>query len=532
MRRLGLLIILAIFPVIVNSQESRFLKYYALVNGNNQGEAIRFLSDSSLLVGTISVYNDDNGDQYTGMGLYNLSKDGSENYSLLQLEEGNTLGLFFQMIIPDFENGFIVSPGYNNYVDNQLGDYLLIKYSNDGEVIWSKDWGTQASELIYSICKMPNGNIAVAGITDEFDNYYDISVFILDSLGNILHSNIFGWEGQESVKSLTALADTTLILGGSSMNIDPYHESYEGIMLRLNSSGDSLYSNIYYGYPQHGICNFKTFKDGLLRRSIIDTIIVGTNDELVPYIAFQDLFGTEIWKTYIVRPENTVLWDFQVAINKEIIFTGTDNDLPLNIYDYADFSKEYIGCIGKLDSMGNLLWYKRYVLADSRHSDNFHALSSDAAGNIYITGWGHIDVDSLSYLISPTVLLKLGPDGCFEPGCTDEVLYLRGDSTYVVGLDTITAIQQQFIHQSYFTISPNPITQGGQAVMRLYNALQSDAELRIYDASAKVLRAYVVPAGTKEYTLSDLAGIASGVYYVSYVKDEKIIETKKVVVSR
>ena len=96
MRRLGLLIILAIFPVIVNSQESRFLKYYALVNGNNQGEAIRFLSDSSLLVGTISIYNDDNGDQYTGMGLYNLNKDGSENYSLLQLEEGNTLGLFFK----------------------------------------------------------------------------------------------------------------------------------------------------------------------------------------------------------------------------------------------------------------------------------------------------------------------------------------------------------------------------------------------------------------------------------------------------
>ena len=70
--------------------------------------------------------------------------------------------------------------------------------------------------------------------------------------------------------------------------------------------------------------------------------------------------------------------------------------------------------LAKHDSGGNLVWKKRQT---GFSQDYFTNLAVDALGNIYITGWGHIDVDSLSYLISPTVLLKLGPDGCFEPGC-------------------------------------------------------------------------------------------------------------------
>lgn len=533
MRRLVLLYILAIFPVIVSGQETRFLKYYSIMDGNDQGEVISFLPDSSLMIGTSSFYNDENNELQVGMGIYNLNKDGSINYSVMQLEEENTMGLFFQRVIPDFYGGYLVGPAYFNWAADQSGDYLIIKYNMQGEVEWIRSWGTQSNEGIKGICKLPNGNIAVAGTTNEYDEYFDISVFILDSIGNILHSNIFGWEGREAMLRISAMSDTTLVLGGASRNIDPIHEDNEGFLMRLNSEADSLYTVKYYSEGEHGICSFKPYKSDLQLLSASDIEIPNEGLEFAHFFSRQDMYGNPLWTHYLETPLSKAVFDFEVDVHEDIIFTGTDSNLPEDIDLYTDYDKDYVGMVGKLDSLGNELWYRQYVLADGKFSDDFHALTSDAAGNIYITGFSWQYVNDLPFALDQTVMLKLGPDGCFEPGCTEEVLYLRGDSTYVVGLDTITAIQQQFIHQSYFTISPNPITQGGQAVMRLYNELNSDVELRIYDAQARMLKSYRISTGTRELILDDMQEIDAGIYFASLVRsDGKIVETRKIVIGR
>jgi hypothetical protein len=528
----GIALLLLINTNTACAQDILFNKYYCIGCRGDTPESIICIGDSILVIGTNSFsFNFEN--IYLGYGILILDVNGEELSS--SFIEDYPLGYYHEWhCLTKFEDGDFVIAGRKQ--EQEGFDCMIARYHPDGTEVWHSYLGhTDIIDVTRAIAIHPDGGIMLVVHTKYNGEDYDIMLVKLNGDGVEEWRQYYGWPGNDDARSITILPDTTMVIGGGGMELDddPEEGIQDGMLLHVDQYGEPLDTVIFGGDTITGYPSFYRINDHLLLVNAQNLPNNGLFSNVVSFVNMINSNSLTLWSKEYIDTMPIAIWDLEVTELNDILICGLDYNVPSEITDYTQTEKTKTGFVTKLDSMGNEQWYRQYVFTDAlgMESDQLHDLTTDSQGNIYAVGYALVDhpdgSDGMDYSIA---LLKLGPDGCIEPGCTDTVLYLNGETTYTIGSDTITAIQQQFIHQSYFTISPNPISQGGQAVMRLYNELNSDAELRIYDASASILKSYKLPQGAKEMSLDGIQGLGAGIYFAALVRaNGVIVETRKIV---
>lgn len=318
-----------------------------------------------------------------GNFLWAMQLSGSDHVrgSSIALDNSNNIyitGSFSGLV--DFD------PGLGSYTLGSIGgqDIFIAKFNADGILAWVKQFGEQSTFAAgNALTADASGNVLVTGrIADIY-----ICIIKCDPLGNTR------WE--KRIGQSTALCISTSIITDPSGNV--YTTGY----FSTNSTTNPVDFD-----PGPGVYNLSP--DG--------------NADV--FVSKLDPDGNFVWGKQIGGVNLEQAYGIAIDISGYIIVTGyfngiCDFDPSPAAYNIVALGDEDI-FITKLDIAGNFVWAKQVAGALSEFSN---AIVTDAAGNIYLTGYfyGTTDFDPGSgvYSIpnkgsSDIFVSKLDGDGNFR----------------------------------------------------------------------------------------------------------------------
>jgi hypothetical protein len=140
------------------------------------------------------------------------------------------------------DNSFIVA---GNSAGGGLGgtDAMLVKFSADGTVEWSKAYGGSGNDFFNYILTCSDGNYIALGETNSFGaGSTDIYVVKFDVNGTILWERTCGGSGLETARGISEASDGYIVSGGT--------QSFGGgfwnlFVEKLDLNGDSQWTKAW-----------------------------------------------------------------------------------------------------------------------------------------------------------------------------------------------------------------------------------------------------------------------------------------------
>jgi len=252
---------------------------------NDNGWAVRQTNDGGfIMVGFTSSFG------AGGMDVYVLKTDANGEVFWTKTY-GNQGDEFGWDIRTTSDNGFIIAAQTNSSGKGEIDAYL-IKLDGDGNEVWSKTFGGDRIDRIFSVLETEAGEYVAAGITYSYnsigpndrDGYY----IKTDSNGEVEWYKTFGKDGYDVGHSIAPNNDGSFMITG-------YGESYatngnkDVYILKINSNGEILWTKAFGGEEsERGIKGYQTSDGGY--------IVVG--------------FIEGIWDVYLVKTdsEGELLW--------------------------------------------------------------------------------------------------------------------------------------------------------------------------------------------------------------------------------
>jgi len=276
------------------------------------------------------------------------------------------------------DGGFVIV-GNSSSIDGDavsnygLNDILLIRCDALGNKIWSKSFGGSGNEEITSVLQTHDGGFALCGFSSSNDvdisnNHggYDVIIFKLDSLGNIIWQNSYGGSLDERAYSFTETNDGSFVVGAFSESSNGDVPSNKGgwdfWFLRIDTLG-SVFSSVTYGGSGNDWAN--SIKRTDINSGYEGYILCGWTNSSNFDIA--NNFGlTDIW---IVKTDSLGLLEWSQTYGGSMNDWGTCIISTGNGYAVSGFSESSDGQITgaqggldawilRIDSLGSLLWQK------------------------------------------------------------------------------------------------------------------------------------------------------------------------------
>ncbi len=262
-------------------------------------------------------------------------------------------------VATDSLDDVVIAGHFSSYmvIDGQMltsagnADAVVAKFSPDGNLAWTKQWGDAGTDFVRAIAIDSNDSILVGGDSNDSLDFggpilpyngfgpADGYVVKVDGTGDHVWSRRFPSTSSSNVRQISiGPADEALVLGTFSGTVDTgadMHSAPNGgeFLVNLNSSGDPLWSKQIAGASR-----------------------------------------------MTVRPDGSV------------VVVGSFGGPPLNLGGAPLFSAGALdGFVAAFDSSGNHLWSKRFGgLGDEVPV----AVASDAGGNLYVVGrFGDVATD-------------------------------------------------------------------------------------------------------------------------------------------
>jgi hypothetical protein len=304
----------------------------------------------------------------------------------------------------------------HNYGTGSL-DIFIAKFDASGNLLWLKGAGGPKDDWAYGICTDANGNIYITGFFQSpliaFDTTIlnnsdttgstDILITKYDSTGNIVWAKQEG-SGQSYDHSYGICIDvngniyitgsygynTFTIMGHDTLNT---HGSYDIFISKYDGNGNLIWAEGMGGNQSdeaHGICidiNSNIYVTGFFQTTAFfdnDSILCHGNTSV--YVAKYNSSGHELW----VKSAIGTSYDWNSG-------QGISSDALGNIYitgyfqNSIIFGPDTLGDNGtwsiftaKYDSNGNALWGR---CPGGTDYDYGNSICTDASGNIFVTGY-------------------------------------------------------------------------------------------------------------------------------------------------
>ena len=96
-------------------------------------------------------------------------------------------------------------------------DMWVMKLSQDGDIIWDKNFGKYYNDMGYSIKETSDGGFVIAGYTDVYSTQYRYMwVVRLDASGKFLWEKVFDYNGFSIATDILTYSDGSIIIGGQT----------------------------------------------------------------------------------------------------------------------------------------------------------------------------------------------------------------------------------------------------------------------------------------------------------------------------
>jgi len=228
-------------------------------------------------------------------------------------------------------------------------DIYLIKTDENGDTIWTKTYGGIGDDDGYNIQQTNDNGFVISGNTQSYGaGSYDMYLIKTDGNGDILWTKTFGGSIEDGGYYGMECNDGGFAIAGYTMSYSNVFSS--AYLVRTDINGDTLWTKCYEKLYSNVVSEFKETSDG-------GFIIVSNS---------QGFYSTDLKKIWLIKTNNLgdTLWTKLFSIpNCDLIGWSIEltND---NGYIIAGVLEDSIGevdvYIFKTDSIGNLLWSKRY----------------------------------------------------------------------------------------------------------------------------------------------------------------------------
>lgn len=337
-----------------------------------------------------------------------------------------------------------------------LSDIFVNKYDSSGNILWSKSFGGDSSDIVSSVTIDLADNIIVVG---KFNGHTlhignvtltkplgqtapDAFVFKLDPNGNVLWAKNTSGSSVEEGKAVTTDEDNNIYMAGqfwgSNVNFGANIFSSVGnddiFITKYSSNGTALWTKTYGSVLSESVMDICADKKGHIyftgeyRSSnlTIGTLLppnIDSSPSTEIYVAKMDLNGNIVWN----QTANSISGDYVYGIctdkQKNVIITGSFSEYYLHI-DSNVFAGDHItnpNCTSgtglfviKFDSLGLFKWYQTISIS---FDEVGLSVKTDKDDNIYVAAFARGDsllIDTMmlyGLTNSASLLLKYDPNG-------------------------------------------------------------------------------------------------------------------------
>lgn len=344
---------------------------------------------------------------------------------------------------------------------------LLARIKENGDVIWSKTFGTTDSQLFNDAVMIDDSTIAVTGtIIGTGAGGKDILVTLIDTSGLVRWFKTFGTTADEVGNSIIKTSDTSLVIAGSTDSQDP---SGDMLVMKLSMSGSFKWAKTY-----NIIFNSGGYFSEQSANDIIETIthflVVAGSTKTGDFNPPDQEFSPVILKLGL---DGSLIFCYDYTINSGNNQAYQILEIPDGSYVLLNSMSNFKGVLLKTNTSGMTNWCHTYGTASFGYPLN--AVCS-SGGAFVMTGSKNSQIDTVLFLVKTNYQ---GLSGCYDgdfsgnenldqpavntitfsstniSGSSDFPLELqyRSSSLYII-CETVTGVEQQ---EETFTIYPNPV---------------------------------------------------------------------------
>ncbi|MEO8665263.1 MAG: SBBP repeat-containing protein [Ignavibacteria bacterium] len=307
-------------------------------------------------------------------------------------------------------------------------DYIILKYSPYGNLIWKQRYNGTANSYDYLIGMVldDSNNVYVTGGSDEgiLNGSVNWVTIKYNSEGIMKWKKSLNWiyGGVDEPFGMAIDKNRNIYVTGYGKVTNAERAM---VTIKYDSNGDSLWTKNYVSLPQRSNWGYSVVADDFLNVYSSGYGAVPTGNEIIS-IKY-DAAGNEKW---------VKKWPTNSGDYLRPTFSAVDKENNLIVVGYSYFSNSYDIVTLKYTANGDTLWSRIY---NGGNTDRANSLFLDEDSDILIAGYTDTDTYG-DYLIlkyasnGDTLLLKKinGED----PGSSDEAFAIISDSLkniYVTG---------------------------------------------------------------------------------------------------
>jgi len=282
----------------------------------------------------------------------------------------------------DKEGNYLIAGCSENPVPPYQRDILLIKYTPNGDTIWTKYYDDNERELAMAVAIDQDGNIVVAGGSGNDTIERQCLLVKFSEEGNLLWKREYRIRDIDSYTDVAIDSDNNIILTGTSYTYSG-GGNHIGFLQKYDRDGNLIWTRFY---------NWADCFEGIVILPNDNFIVTGADSSWGMLTVCFNLSGDTIWT-------RRFFWRGQSTFGAKVALDSFGNII---IVGHTTNWSNYDGVIIKYTQNGDTVWTRQF---DFTPVDLLGGVATDAFGNIYVSG-GVGRLDTFDYL-----LMKLTPLG-------------------------------------------------------------------------------------------------------------------------
>jgi hypothetical protein len=158
----------------------------------------------------------------------------------------------------DYGNGVIqlsdgnyMMIGYNGSFGSDADSAFLAKYSDSGDLIWSKSWNGSSYDQAFDIINTSDNGFSITGTTRSFGaGNEDVFIAKYTSDGTLSWSRTWGKDGTEEGNSIIQTSDGDYVISGTTRILGAGSTGVNAFIAKFKSDGMLLWSKDWGGASQ------------------------------------------------------------------------------------------------------------------------------------------------------------------------------------------------------------------------------------------------------------------------------------------
>lgn len=302
---------------------------------------------------------------------------------------------FYTDVIEDANTGYTVTGALKQ--EGNSFDFQVIRFDENGEIIWEKIIGTPAKEIPKRITQLSDNTYVILGTSEENDTRSSV-LLRLDAEGNELWRKTLDKE-YLAVEDIIALQENRFAVAGSKGENPDDPKIWMAI---LNENGEIILESSFMTNMSGCARSIKKLPDGDFALAAQVSETAKNNCDIVAIrITYM---GKAKWYSWIKTPDQRVWPECICCTSDSSLMIVGWNGKCLGDINAPDPVYDFDLVLNKINSTGEILWTKSI---DREGSEGGNALARRPDGTFIVAG---IKATSFLGKIGPW-LLSIDPEG-------------------------------------------------------------------------------------------------------------------------